>query len=70
MRAEVACVADPRGQQAGAELRFQRLTERVVLREGQGGDEFTESKGGGRQNGEFSRCIGGAGSAPFIPQNA
>jgi hypothetical protein len=34
-------VTDPRREQARPKLRFQRLAERVVLRQGQRGDEFT-----------------------------
>ena len=33
-------LADPGSEQAGPELGLQRLAERIVLRQGQGGDEF------------------------------
>ncbi len=37
-------LAHPRREQARPELRLQRLAEGVVLRQGQRGDEFTETK--------------------------
>ena len=52
-------LADPRREQARAQLRLERLPERVVLRERQRRDELAEAK---RcvQDGESSRCIGRA----------
>ena len=65
---ESRAFADPRREQAGAELRFERLAECVVLRQGERGDEFTEAEGGA-QNGEFSRCFGGPESRYFLARD-
>ena len=59
---EARGLADPRREQARPQLRLERLTERVVLRERQRRDELAEAK---RcvQDGESSRCIGRRGRA-------
>ena len=58
-------LADPRREQARPQLRLERLTERVVLRKRQRGDELTEAERR-VEDGESSRCIGAdaAGSDP------
>ena len=38
---ESSRLANPSGKQAGTQLRLERLAKRVVLRQGQRGDEFT-----------------------------
>ena len=58
-------LADPGREQARAQLRLQRLPERVVLRERQRGDELTEAKRRVR-NGESSRCIGRRGRRTIL----
>ena len=50
-------VAYPRREQTRAQLRLERLPERVVLRERERRDEFTEAERCG-QDGETSRCMG------------
>jgi hypothetical protein len=39
-------------------LRLERLAERVVLRQSQRGNEFTQTQGWRGRNGEVSRCSG------------
>ena len=53
-------VADPRREQARAQLRLERLPEGVVLRERERGDEFREAKLW-IQDGVSSRCSVAAG---------
>src|SRR3954452_14853772 len=54
---EAGGVADPRREQARAQMRLERLPERVVLRKGERRDELAEAE---RcfQDGESSRCLG------------
>jgi len=55
-RVEARRLAHPHRKEAGAHLRLERLAERVVLREGERGDELTQAEGGRGKNGEVSRC--------------
>jgi hypothetical protein len=53
---EAGFFAQPRGEQARAELRLERLSERVVLRQREGRDQLAETEWG-TGNGEISRCM-------------
>ena len=54
-RVEAGFLAQRRGEQTRTQLRFERLTEGVVLRQGEGRDEFAQPQRGIR-NRETSRC--------------
>ena len=55
--AELRFLGQPAREEAGAQLRLERLTERVVLCERQRGDELGETERR-REDRAYSRCIG------------
>ena len=66
-RAVLGRIAQPHREQARAQLRLERLAERVVLGQGQRGHEFTEAQWRA-QNGEISRCMDWNAGGTLVPR--